>query len=221
MPVVLVGGMLTVAFMLPNDRLYLLGPMIAVAMMITMVTTIALLPRLLQRRMSEMFGPGAGRPGWRGAWPPVSAGGRRGRPGGGFPSDVFAGSRGAWGPSAARGRFGDAHEPWRGDYGWSPYGGEHGNPSWCGGHSGHSGSDPWGGGPSHGYRDHHGSDSYSNCGSDSSWSSGGSDSSSSGGSDSSWSSGGSDSSSSGGSDSSWSSGGSDSSSSGGSDSSGW
>ncbi|WP_226930836.1 hypothetical protein [Parafrankia sp. CH37] len=191
-PALLVGGLLTVAFLLPDDQLYLLGPLIAGTVILAMFTVFALAPRLLRWRLAELFGregsrvPGMG---------PMPVAGRPGSPATGF--SFFFGNGAGNGPMwfDGAGAAGDPHEPWRG---WHPHGDARGDQPWChtdgghghsgySGHAGHPGhhdqhpwgTDSWSGSYSHGGAADSCSSASSSHGSDGSWSSGSSDSSSS------------------------------------------
>lgn len=167
-PVLLIGGALSVSFMLPADKRFLLAPMIAGVAAVTMISIFLLLPRLTRWRLEELHGRG-------GAPPPLP-----GRFGFGGRGRDFTPRFGPENGAEPRGSSGGSDD---GDGGWSHghYGHRHGdqyghNHHVHGGHHDHcySGSDSWGG-----------SDSYSSSGSsssssyDSSSSSSSSDSSSS------------------------------------------
>lgn len=185
-PLLLFSGVFTAAFLLPADRSYLLGPMIAVAMLISMVLILLSLPRIIRWRLESLFGR-------QGPWSPglVGGAGWGSGLGNGFPG--YRGPAGGSGrTSGAGGGVGDENDPgdlWSGPYGEDPHNarwdhchegtGESGGSSWAH-HHGSAGSSSWDGSAGHGGSS--GSDSSSSCGSDSSWSSSssGSDSSSSG-----------------------------------------
>ncbi|CAI7980546.1 conserved hypothetical protein [Frankia sp. Hr75.2] len=56
-PVLLIGGALSVSFMLPADKRFLLAPMIAGVTAVTMISILLLLPRLTRWRLDELHGP--------------------------------------------------------------------------------------------------------------------------------------------------------------------
>lgn len=183
-PVLLIGGVLTVAFLLPADRMYLLGPLIAGAMIITMVVLLTLLPRVIRWRMAEMFGgelsPLLGHGGF--------SGGRRGGAGGTFPfpfpfaaglrdAPVGAGEPGGADDGDLRG--GCRHDHHHDHGGHRDHAGHGGSASHHGHDHGWTGPASWAGGSdSFDSSSSSSSGSSSSCGSDS-WSSSSSDSSSS------------------------------------------
>lgn len=155
-PLLLVGGILTALFLLPPERLYLLGPIIAVGMITVMAVTFTLVPRIIRWRLESMFGG-------QNPWSPLSGPfGQtyRGR-GAGGPFPFWAGPAEGAGWSGGTVWTGGAGTPgngggsaWNHDHGSSGSSSGNGADSDCGSSS-HSSSDSSSGSS--------GSDSSSSC----------------------------------------------------------